>query len=130
MKTLSGLLLIMDDAKEQGDLRFSKDCVSDCGPVSYDIPIILDAPGGKLHNIFGRCNVSRYGNVLVYEGTLYDHKDDQLKKEICHIFYPCVVGKIIERDANGFITKFRVTDVMISTKNSDSRIPHLQMVES
>lgn len=126
MKMISGLLLIMDENKDlQGDV-FSEQCKVK-GHDSYDIPIILDSVHSKLHNIIGRCSVSQYGNVLVYDGELFPEGDKtKLEGPICELFFPCVAGKITGK-VDGKITEFTVTDVIIATQNADPRIPHIQV---
>ena len=121
---VSGLLLIMDSEPDiQGDI-FSPECRVE---LRKNIPIIIDAlEGGKLNNILGHAEVRQFGNVLVYEGQIFDKK--QVPKGVQHVLYPCACGKILEKK-DGVINKFMITDIMIASSNADKRIPHLRISE-
>lgn len=122
---MSGLFLIMDDDRPAQSDPFALDCNVEFKE-GFNIPVILDASGGKLSNILGMAKVQKFGNVLVYEAEFTDQSFVKMDPRLAKHFYPCACGKIMSRDKEGTITGFQITDIMISTANTDKRIPSLK----
>lgn len=134
-KTFEVIVLIAD-----GNLRKSGDAFSCEAISSLDFPKEVPVTRNfsrKIEDCVGRAKLTKYGNAVKAEINIFEvdkskcnEKGEVIQKiiepmvpeEMLHLIYPCIGGKVIEREGN-VIKKFSIDQIGFSVSgNADSRI--------